>query len=274
MTVHAYVSLLLTVRVLLQVLMAENPDLMGALELAIPQEAIDMKLRAAFKAHDAAIIAQDGVAPASLTYEGLQVLNAADVVAAVQHAVRHADTTDLCPVCCNTRALNAMRPACGRCDTLVCGDCCARWYGIVPGQCPVDEGRLACMFCKREPARLGAYCGKRNTPRAVLRAEGQVLGFCLGCRVIQGAMARECARGVVPAVSDWMCETCSVAEGQLQLEATQRCPGCGFGTVKAGGCDHIACVVCGTHWCYVCGGEFDEDVIYDHMIDMHGSIGL
>jgi hypothetical protein len=27
---------------------------------------------------------------------------------------------------------------------------------------------------------------------------------------------------------------------------------------------------CGVHWCFFCGGRFEEDTIYTHMSDAHG----
>ncbi|CCT61104.1 hypothetical protein IAQ61_001660 [Plenodomus lingam] len=55
---------------------------------------------------------------------------------------------------------------------------------------------------------------------------------------------------------------------------TKECPGCKIASQKVDGCDHMTCplLVCGTHWCWSCGEGFDEDVIYDHMNDVHGSM--
>ena len=53
-----------------------------------------------------------------------------------------------------------------------------------------------------------------------------------------------------------------------------KCPGCAAPTVKSYGCNHIQCPVCKTHWCYVCHEKFEEETIYDHLVQVHGSIGL
>eukprot|EP01084_Bolivina_argentea_P167346 290456_1 len=52
------------------------------------------------------------------------------------------------------------------------------------------------------------------------------------------------------------CEKCSndrrFAEYKEEHKA-QTCPKCKRTVEKTGGCDHITCI-CGTHWCYICGG--------------------
>ncbi len=56
------------------------------------------------------------------------------------------------------------------------------------------------------------------------------------------------------------------------------CPGCGAGLEKSGGCNHMKCVHCGTHMCWVCMKTFgDTDSgggVYAHMRREHGGIGI
>ncbi|RPD76632.1 hypothetical protein L226DRAFT_381667, partial [Lentinus tigrinus ALCF2SS1-7] len=56
------------------------------------------------------------------------------------------------------------------------------------------------------------------------------------------------------------------------------CPGCGAGLEKSGGCNHMHCVHCGTHMCWVCMKAFgDADSsggVYAHMRREHGGIGI
>lgn len=56
------------------------------------------------------------------------------------------------------------------------------------------------------------------------------------------------------------------------------CPGCGGGLEKSGGCNHMTCVHCGTHMCWVCMETF-KDIdsgagVYAHMRRAHGGIGI
>jgi hypothetical protein len=216
---------------LLEELLLENPALLGHLDYSVPLDALDMKLSAVFTADDAAIAPQTppGAAP-PLTWRGADVLNAPDVTANVVAAVRTAAICELCSICCELRALGALGSACGRCDTLICTDCRGRWYSAAPGQCPVEEGRFLCPFCRRAPApRLAAHCGRRNAPRAVEAApRGTLLGFCARCRIVRSALAADCAAAAggaaeIPAVADWLCAECAaldaVAAAALDDEA-------------------------------------------------------
>ena len=54
------------------------------------------------------------------------------------------------------------------------------------------------------------------------------------------------------------------------LPGMQQCPGCGYGTIRVSGCDHITCVVCEAHWCFRCGVECDEGDIYEHLAVCRG----
>lgn len=53
------------------------------------------------------------------------------------------------------------------------------------------------------------------------------------------------------------------------------CPGCGVMCEKTFGCGNITCPVpeCYTHWCYFCGGKFEEGTIYKHISEEHGGFG-
>ncbi|KZT27877.1 hypothetical protein NEOLEDRAFT_1059755 [Neolentinus lepideus HHB14362 ss-1] len=56
------------------------------------------------------------------------------------------------------------------------------------------------------------------------------------------------------------------------------CPKCGVHMEKNGGCNHMACIGCKTHICWVCMKTFpDEDTatgVYKHMREKHGGIGI
>lgn len=189
-------------------LMHENPDLGSALEFAIPMAAVDGKLSAALRSHDAAIVAQTPAETVpGLTWHGAAVLNCAAATQQVRDVVRSADVVTLCALCCCSRPLGAMAPACGSCDMEICRECIRRWYAVPPGTLPVSPAQLHCPFCKRAPRRRAELCGRRNLPLAIRLDESMVLGFCRMCRVVKGAVARECVREV-PERGDWQCVGC------------------------------------------------------------------
>jgi hypothetical protein len=55
----------------------------------------------------------------------------------------------------------------------------------------------------------------------------------------------------------------------------KNCPGCQAPIQRDEGCNHITCIRCQTHICWVCMDIFPKgDGIYDHMRAVHGGIGL
>ncbi|OAX40821.1 hypothetical protein K503DRAFT_848767 [Rhizopogon vinicolor AM-OR11-026] len=76
------------------------------------------------------------------------------------------------------------------------------------------------------------------------------------------------------------CEDRDTAQDKLFHEwaAThdvKNCPGCKTPIERSEGCNHMTCVRCQTHICWVCLETFPKgDGIYDHMRFQHGGIGL
>lgn len=53
------------------------------------------------------------------------------------------------------------------------------------------------------------------------------------------------------------------------------CPGCKAPIEREAGCNHMTCVRCKTHICWVCLATFEESgEVYAHMHSIHGGIGL
>ncbi|RJE18416.1 hypothetical protein PHISCL_09251 [Aspergillus sclerotialis] len=92
------------------------------------------------------------------------------------------------------------------------------------------------------------------------------------CGLAKQYMERDCARRAPPELENWRCGDCYIPP-QTQSNGDDNikpCPGCGTMAEKIGGCDHIQCTGCGTHWCFFCGGMFPEKDIYRHMSEAHG----
>jgi hypothetical protein len=286
------------VLVLIEDLLAENPELFDVLEYAVPSEVLCMKLSAAFKEFGSSIKPQEPAAELDglVTCRAAEVLNTGDVCAAITEAVRTAQVSELCLICCRVCPITGLVAACGRCEQRACETCMRAWYTLQPGMLPVPNARLRCPFCRLRPEKLAQYCPRRNLPRGVLEEDGMVLGYCGECRRIRGAVERECVHGAVEAQEGWTCFECREAE-QLRAEAEAalqderqaglevvhgrnredvlvgkqvKCPGCGVSTVKDGGCDHMHCPVCEAHWCWQCRNEFNAENIYAHIDEVHG----
>merc|ERR1712048_265050 len=167
------------------------------------------------------------------------------------------------------------------CQNLACQECLGRWYGQLSPGCLYVPSEGLCAFCKRTPkaATLRAFnrLACRLTGRRTLQLRADMYyGWCRSCFKIAEAVPRECA-AEAPVLRDFECEACK-AKRLLQSEeaivkASKACPKCKTVTVKISGCNHITCP-CGAHWCWQCGGEFDESEIYEHMQGVHGTMGL
>ena len=50
------------------------------------------------------------------------------------------------------------------------------------------------------------------------------------------------------------------------------CPKCGVGIEKSGGCMHMECTACRSHFCWHCKAHFDSSAdCYRHLYAVHGS---
>ncbi|KAJ6486792.1 hypothetical protein C8R45DRAFT_1053570 [Mycena sanguinolenta] len=55
----------------------------------------------------------------------------------------------------------------------------------------------------------------------------------------------------------------------------KKCPGCAIPIERDEGCNHVTCIQCQTHICWVCLQTFPKgEGIYKHMREAHGGIGL
>lgn len=64
-------------------------------------------------------------------------------------------------------------------------------------------------------------------------------------------------------VRDYLCAVCTPVELQRRASA-KACPNCKAPTFRDGGCFHMTCTICRTHWCYDCCGKLDPYDPYDH----------
>ncbi|PSS12568.1 hypothetical protein M430DRAFT_36658 [Amorphotheca resinae ATCC 22711] len=186
----------------------------------------------------------------------------------------------ICTLCFTSYRKSDLMLACGRtgCLQKICRGCLEGWYGLNgPGRI-INTAALACPFCRRAPtaktlAKYGMGIHALGHLREAVEERGSwIYAWCGGCGCAKQYMARVCAAGAPAELRDWMCEPCAEKSGDKMREKMKECPGCGTMTEKIGGCNHIACTVreCETHWCFLCGGKFDQEMIYDHMQKDHG----
>jgi RNA recognition motif-containing protein len=119
------------------------------------------------------------------------------------------------------------------------------------------------------------YCPTPDCPQiyrpgaegTVLQCPSCVARICPACHVPyhEGLSCVEQRDGID---SDRLFKEWSDAHG------AKACPSCSAVIQKSEGCNHMTCSVCKTHICWVCMGTFPKEIIYNHMTQKHGGIGL
>jgi hypothetical protein len=218
-----------------------------------------------------------------------KIINSREVIESMLDQLINGDGRVDCPMCCESKSVHEMSPACGNCDNRICTDCVSGWYSCSSPGNVITQSHTCCMYCKKTPKfdiiRLHAKVltqirGMRTTKWEV----GYHHAWCMECNNIKPVVARECATETPDLHGEWKCAECKAPKIDILGQAedapsgVKDCPGCGISTFKDIGCDHIECTQCGEHWCYVCGeGDFEVDVwgdggIYSHLNTEHGGV--
>lgn len=206
--------------------------------------------------------------------------------------------TECCNVCfAEMKDAHLMRlcdiAATATCAGLVCNTCADSWVVLEAGHV-VNPNRLCCMFCRRvvhpkvlkgmKKWSIGNFINEQVRALGRVPPDGTVGGWvaemnaryyaqCKTCKQAKFFMEHVCGiRGDGVAVTDYECDECK--NGSATDTEAFPCPNtsCGVRTYKSGGCNHMTCTQCGVHYCYVCREIVDEDEIYDHLREEHGSI--
>lgn len=220
----------------------------------------------------------------SIVFNERKCINSSEVLGKIVEDVTSGDLTALCSFCFSDKDVRGLNSPCGKCSNKACSDCLKEWFGNLKPGMLVLTTYLTCAFCKSIPARATI---ERYNPEAKALVRGEHLGkmiermdpgiyygWCKGCSKVCEIADKSCTSDVMPFTTndEFLCENCT--DDQKTLTNVPQCPGCGTPTVKAYGCNHIECPSCRTHWCYVCGSQFERSEIYDHLVEAHGSIGI
>lgn len=115
-----------------------------------------------------------------------------------------------------------------------------------------------------------------SSPRRILVA-GSEADFHVAQEILHGRVGVSRAKPETASISD--CAICwTEAENPVHTPCKHvYCGGCKCGTMieKTFGCNHMTCLACGIHICWVCMKTFSDGApVYDHMRREHGGIGL
>ncbi|PMD57892.1 uncharacterized protein K444DRAFT_564766 [Hyaloscypha bicolor E] len=212
-----------------------------------------------------------------LALNGKLVRNVPELVEELKSWISRRKTeSGTCSLCFSSFKKSDVLRACGRtgCSQRICKGCLKGWYGLNGCGRIINTAALSCPFCRRDPtaktlAKYGMGIHAVGDLAIAVRDKGQwISAWCRQCGYAKRYIERVCAAGAPVELQDWVCDDCKDHKG----DKIKKCPGCGTMTEKTSGCDHITCTVdgCGTHWCFFCGGKFDENAIYTHMSTEHG----
>eukprot|EP00818_Percolomonas_sp_WS_P007609 CAMPEP_0117450414 /NCGR_PEP_ID=MMETSP0759-20121206/8456_1 /TAXON_ID=63605 /ORGANISM="Percolomonas cosmopolitus, Strain WS" /LENGTH=660 /DNA_ID=CAMNT_0005242935 /DNA_START=132 /DNA_END=2114 /DNA_ORIENTATION=- len=115
-------------------------------------------------------------------------------------------------------------------------------------------------WCSSTPHCGHVICSKfrPNTPLEIVCTCGHYM--CYSCNA-EPHLPVSCEL-----VKKWIgkCEDDSETMKWLNVN-TKDCPDCGTPTDKNGGCNHITCIKCKSHWCWACRrGGFTSQTVYSH----------
>ena len=188
-----------------------------------------------------------------------------------------------CMLCFSEMSKSKLHNVCGRrnCTTQACSECLSSWYGEPKPGHMLSLGNLRCPFCRKSPD--SHVVKKYNKELCTLKQPKEwdnawEYAWCLSCYSAKTCIEKVCNNATNNAtntghniISRFHCHDCKSTSDKLIN--CKECPVCQVMVEKSSGCDHITCS-CGTHWCFSCSHVSTRDEIYDHMWNVHGSIGL
>ncbi|KAF8207104.1 hypothetical protein K438DRAFT_1713974 [Mycena galopus ATCC 62051] len=214
-----------------------------------------------------------------------------------------------CALCFHEVPSTKLVPACGRtgCSQLVDEDCLREWYGQnEPGKL-LNMMQFTCPFCRRKPTvktleRYNSRAVALGGLQAAMDDRRFFYAWCMDCGFAKKAFERTaCTDEAIPPVTDFSCRECQPPvpahrprhrvkqdaptkilnrKERAQQHAgwkeipglrTVLCPNmrCNVRILKNGGCNHMMCSRCSTHFCWTCGKQLDISQISQHMYVAH-----
>jgi hypothetical protein len=226
-----------------------------------------------------------------LIYRNRLIFNPATVFRQIRSWIRSGKSEMVtCYICCDDLPRDKMNDTCGNklCHAESCAECLTKWYEVVQPGSIVLIAHLSCPFCKHTPSgkTLKRYNKQACT---ILRSDKKndydehwYYAWCLNCYKIKKAQEKVCmADGEIPQLNDFVCDECEEKRKDHSAPLDVKyCPGinqttkkvCGVAISKNGGCNHITCNACNSHWCWLCVEIYVDT--YAHLMAAHGNYGF
>ncbi len=138
------------------------------------------------------------------------------------------------------------------CRSTACTECVKSWYSTNKVGDLIHVNCLMCAFCKRFPSyRILAKYNKELCAMVIKNKSFDSnwwYGWCTQCFQPKKIVEKQCSQEAPNLNSKFLCDDCN----KYKPDDSKSCPGCGIAIVKNGGCNHIECVSCHKHFCWLC----------------------
>lgn len=180
---------------------------------------------------------------------------------------------EICFMCLSDVSIDTVNTnnICKTCKVLIHTPCADIWYNISRGKV-TNINTLNCIKC-REPSNyknFGDYFKTQeemnNLVEEMKTNKEWVYIRCSICDKIKKYIETTCANYFQQN------PLYALACGDCTSNAIKKCPGCQIPVQKNGGCNHINCPNCDSHWCWICSKIYPKSEIYNHIDDEHFEI--
>jgi hypothetical protein len=205
--------------------------------------------------------------------------------------VKNADDREFdCDLCATTVRIERARTPCDNvlCTPRCCEEYLKKWYGENgPGKV-FSVAHMQCPFCRTNTSskfRAKYTAHPYNMTLAAKIEVSMVAAVCMKCNAVKDYAKKSCVATAATTIANFVCDDCAPMRG---VANTAMCPKCDVAIERAGGCAHMTCAKCATHFCWYCAqakmngtassapvfvGATGNDV-YRHLADEHGTLGL
>ncbi|KAJ7637778.1 hypothetical protein B0H17DRAFT_995100 [Mycena rosella] len=231
------------------------------------------------------------VAP-NLVLNGKKIRDTGQTIEQIESRVGRGEVVlSTCALCFEEMPHTKLVPACERtgCSQLVDEGCLQEWYGKnEPGKL-LNMMQFTCPFCRRKPtvkvlARFNARAVALGGLQGAMNDRRFLYAWCMDCGSAKQAYERTaCTEEAIAPVAGFRCEECrrravpligDLNQQFADWKAIRHCPNadCRVRILKDGGCNHMMCTMCSTHFCWPCRKTLDPVNIGHHFSTEHDSM--
>lgn len=137
--------------------------------------------------------------------------------------------------------------------------CIKQWHRNVDYGKIIRPNFLCCPQCKTQSKYIDNL--KSDDIVNIINDKEWTYILCSSCKCVKQYMKESC-NNYINTQYRLICNDCSV-------KIYKECPGCQILVEKNDGCAHMTCILCNTHYCWICLEIHNSDTIYNHIDEKH-----